>query len=226
MHSNKMEMVLILKLFPVLPINIKGYIVQIHGDDSQRPIIEIGCDSHSSYHRFYVRGNGIGIHRKYHGSIFLIFQQRNSVWRSEVKLIDILLVEDNPDHVILAKMVLEKHNVANNVYVAADGAEALDFIYHRGKYSNGNNPPRPGLILLDVKLPKVDGFEVLKQLKSDQRYCSIPIVMLTTSSRDEEVAKGYAEGANSYVTKPVKFTEFAEKVKNIGLYWGLITSLP
>ena len=143
-----------------------------------------------------------------------------------MNLIDILLVEDNPDHVILTKMVFEKYNVANKVYVATDGAEAIDFIYHRGKYDNGNNSPRPGLILLDVKLPKVDGFEVLKQLKSDPAYSSIPVVMLTTSSRDEEIARGYAEGANSYVTKPVKFNEFAEKVKNIGLYWGLITSLP
>ena len=141
-------------------------------------------------------------------------------------MIDILLVEDNPDHVILTKMVFEKYNVANKVYVATDGADAIDFIYHRGKYNNGSNSPRPGLILLDVKLPKMDGFEVLKQLKSDPVYSSIPVVMLTTSSRDEEIARGYAEGANSYVTKPVKFNEFAEKVKNIGLYWGLITSLP
>jgi len=143
-----------------------------------------------------------------------------------MNLIDILLVEDNPDHVILTKMVFEKYNVANKVYVATDGAEAIDFIYHRGKYDNGNNSPRPGLILLDVKLPKMDGFEVLKQLKGDPEYSSIPVVMLTTSSRDEEIVRGYAEGANSYVTKPVKFSEFAEKVKSIGLYWGLITSLP
>ncbi len=143
-----------------------------------------------------------------------------------MNLIDILLVEDNPDHVILTKMVFDKHNIANKVYVATDGAEAIDFIYHRGKYDNGRNSPRPGLILLDVKLPKMDGFEVLKQLKSDPAYSSIPVVMLTTSSQDEEIARGYAEGANSYVTKPVKFNEFAEKVKSIGLYWGLITSLP
>lgn len=141
-------------------------------------------------------------------------------------MIDILLVEDNPDHVILTKMVFEKYNVANKVYVATDGADAIDFIYHQGKYDNGNNSPRPGLILLDVKLPKIGGFEVLKRLKSDPAYSSIPVVMLTTSSRDEEIARGYAEGANSYVTKPVKFSEFAEKIKNIGLYWGLITSLP
>lgn len=143
-----------------------------------------------------------------------------------MRMIDILLVEDNPDHVILTKRVLEEYNVANKVYIVGDGAEALDFIYHRGKYNNGSDAPRPGLILLDVKLPKVDGFEVLKQLKSDPEHRSIPIVMLTTSARDEEVARGYAEGANSYVTKPVIFNEFAEKVKNIGLYWGLVSSNP
>jgi len=143
-----------------------------------------------------------------------------------VELIDILLVEDNPDHVILTKRVLEDYKVANKVYVVGDGAEALDFIYHRGKYSDGRNAPRPGLILLDIKLPKVDGFEVLKRLKTDPEHKSIPVVVLTTSSRDEEVARGYAEGANSYVTKPVKFDEFANKVKNVGLYWGLISSLP
>ena len=143
-----------------------------------------------------------------------------------MKLIDILLVEDNPDHALLTRRVLEDYKVANEVHLVGDGAEALDYIYHRGKYSNGRDAPRPGLILLDVKLPKVDGFEVLRQLKGDPEHSPIPVVMLTTSSRDEEVAKGYAEGANSYVTKPVRFDEFADKVKNIGLYWGLISSLP
>ena len=143
-----------------------------------------------------------------------------------MKLINILLVEDNPDHVILTKKALEDHRIANKVYVVVDGAEALDFVHNKGKYGNGSDAPRPGLILLDVKLPKVDGFEVLRQLKSDPVYNSIPIVMLTTSSRDEEVIRGYAEGANSYVTKPVRFGEFADRVKSIGLYWGLINSLP
>ena len=143
-----------------------------------------------------------------------------------MKLIDILLVEDNPDHAMLTKRVLEDYKVANEVHLVENGADALDYMYRRGQYSNGKNAPRPGLILLDVKLPKVDGFEVLKQLKSDPEHSSIPIVMLTTSSHDEEVTRGYADGANSYVTKPVRFDEFAEKVKNIGLYWGLISSLP
>ncbi len=143
-----------------------------------------------------------------------------------MKLIDILLVEDNPDHAMLTRRVLEDYKVANRVHVVENGVDALDYIYRRGKYSDGNGATRPGLILLDVKLPKLDGFEVLKQLKSDPEYSSIPVVMLTTSARDEEVIRGYAEGANSYVTKPVRFDEFAEKVKNIGLYWGLISSVP
>lgn len=136
-------------------------------------------------------------------------------------MIDILLVEDNPDHIILTKKVLEDHNVINKVYVVTDGEEALDFVYRRGKYLNA---PRPGLILLDVKLPRMDGFEVLRQVKNDPELKTIPVVMLTTSSRDEEIARGYAEGANSYVTKPVRFDEFAEKISNIGLYWGLVNS--
>ena len=140
-------------------------------------------------------------------------------------MVDILLVEDNPDHAILTQKVLEDNRVANKVYVVEDGETALDFIYHRGTY-NSNNAPRPGLILLDVKLPKLDGFGVLRQLKGDPEHKSIPVVMLTTSSRDEEIAKGYAEGANSYVAKPVMFDEFTEKIRGIGLYWGLISSIP
>ena len=137
---------------------------------------------------------------------------------------DILLVEDNPDHAVLIKRVLEDYNVSQRVYIVEDGEEALDFIYHKGEYSSIHDIPRPGLVLLDLKLPKMDGFKVLRQLKSDPDYRSIPVVILTTSSRDEEIAKGYAEGANSYVTKPVNFDEFTDKVRSIGLYWSLVSS--
>jgi len=140
-----------------------------------------------------------------------------------MQLIDILLVEDNPDHAMLTKKILEDNKVVNKIYLVEDGEEALDFVYRMGKYNNGN-AHRPGLILLDVKLPKIDGFTVLKQLKNDPEYKNIPIVMLTTSSRDEEIVKGYADGANSYVTKPIKFDEFTETIKCIGIYWGLICS--
>jgi len=140
-------------------------------------------------------------------------------------LVDILLVEDNPDHAILTRRVLEENMVINKVYIVEDGEEALDFMYRRGKYTDRKDLPNPGLILLDVKLPKLNGFEVLKTLKSDPEFRKIPVVMLTTSSRDEEVARGYAEGANSYVSKPVRFDEFTEKVKGIGIYWGMVNSM-
>jgi len=140
-------------------------------------------------------------------------------------LVDILLVEDNPDHAILTRRVLEENMVINKVYIVEDGEEALDFMYRRGKYVDRKDLPNPGLILLDVKLPKLNGFEVLKTLKSDPEFRKIPVVMLTTSSRDEEVARGYAEGANSYVSKPVRFDEFTEKVKGIGIYWGMVNSM-
>ena len=137
--------------------------------------------------------------------------------------IKILLVEDNPDHVILTKAALAEHSLMNEIYVAKDGQEALDFMYNRGKYSDA---PKPGLILLDLKLPKVDGFEVLRQLKNDPQLKSIPIIILTTSAEGEEIVRGYAEGANSYITKPVKFDEFSKKIKNIHLYWVLTNTLP
>ena len=140
--------------------------------------------------------------------------------------IKILLVEDNPDHVMLIKNVLEENNLRNEIYVVTDGQEALDYMYHRGKYADESKVPRPGLILLDLKLPKVDGFEVLSQLKSDPELKSIPIIILTTSSQDEEIVRGYALGANSYVAKPVKFSEFADKIKNLQLYWVLVNTLP
>lgn len=139
------------------------------------------------------------------------------------KPLNILLVEDNPDHVILTKTALEENGVINDIWVVNDGQEALDFMYNRGKYSNA---PKPGLILLDIKLPKIDGQEVLKKLKSDQQFKSIPTIMLTTSAEDEEIARAYENGANSYITKPVKFDEFVKKVKNLRLYWILTSSLP
>jgi len=143
-----------------------------------------------------------------------------------VKAIKILLVEDNPDHIELTLRALKGNRVVNGIYVVKDGQQALDYMYRRGEYSDKSKAPRPGLILLDVKLPKMDGFEVLRQLKKDPDLKSIPIIMLTTSSREEEVAKGYTEGANSYVTKPVNFSEFVQKIKDIQLYWAITNTLP
>lgn len=114
----------------------------------------------------------------------------------------------------------------NKVFWVKDGAEALDFLFHRGPYKDVAKAPRPGLILLDIKLPKVDGHEVLGQIKSDDSLRSIPTVMLTTSSQEDEVSQCYAKGANSYVSKPVRFGDFVEKVKAVKLYWTLTSTLP
>ena len=140
--------------------------------------------------------------------------------------INILLAEDNEDHIELTKRALRENGLANDMFIVKDGQEALDFLYRKGEYSDKTKSPRPGLILLDVKMPKVDGFEVLRKIKSDPDLKLIPVIMLTTSSREEEIVKGYENGANSYVTKPVDFREFVDRIKNIRLYWVLVNSLP
>ena len=140
--------------------------------------------------------------------------------------INILLVEDNEDHIELTKRALRENGLANDMFTVKDGQEALDFLYRKGEYSDKTKSPRPGLILLDVKMPKVDGFEVLRKIKSDPDLKLIPVIMLTTSSREEEIVKGYENGANSYVTKPVDFRDFVDRIKNIRLYWVLVNSLP
>lgn len=143
-----------------------------------------------------------------------------------MRRITILLVEDNPDHVLIIKQGLKMNHVANDVAVAEDGQEALDYLYHQGKYADPQTAPRPGLILLDLKLPKVDGFEVLQRIKRDPALKAIPVVMLTSSEQEVDVAKSYFEGANSYVTKPIQFTEFIEKIREMKLYWVLVNHLP
>ena len=141
------------------------------------------------------------------------------------KPVDILLVEDDPDHAELTVRALKENNVLNEVHVVRDGQEALDYLYHQGKYTDEKKFPRPGLILLDIRLPKVDGLEVLKQLKAVPQFKSIPVIMLTTSDRDEEIAESYGTGANSYVVKPVEFEEFTKKVRELKLYWTITNSL-
>ena len=142
------------------------------------------------------------------------------------KPVNILLVEDNEDHAELTVSALKNNNVLNEIHIVRDGEEALDFVYHRGKYTDVEKFPLPGLILLDISLPKLSGLEVLETLKVDPNLRHIPIIVLTTSSREEEIAKSYANGANSYVTKPVDFDEFVRKIKDIKLYWTLTNSLP
>ena len=137
--------------------------------------------------------------------------------------IDILLVEDNPDHVELILKALRDNNVLNEVYVVTNGEKALDFLYQRGEYADA---PRPGLILLDIKLPRMEGIEVLRRIKADPKLKSIPVVMLTTSASEAEMMDSYSCGANSYVVKPVDFEQFVKVIKELKLYWMVINSLP
>jgi FOG: CheY-like receiver len=131
----------------------------------------------------------------------------------------ILLVEDNPDHAELVKRNLEDFQVANHIYHVEDGEAALDYVYRRGTYSDHKKFPRPDLILLDLRLPRIDGLEVLKQIKRDLTLQAIPVVVLTTSDAEKDLAQAYEYHANSYVTKPVNFENFSRLLRDLGYYW-------
>ena len=137
----------------------------------------------------------------------------------------ILLAEDNPNDVELTLEALAQHNLANQVVVVEDGAEALDYLYCRGKYqdrSSGN----PAVVLLDIKMPKVDGLEVLRTIKSDPALKALPVVLLTSSREDRDLIDGYELGVNAYVVKPVNFPEFIDAVKKLGVFWAIINERP
>jgi two-component system response regulator len=135
---------------------------------------------------------------------------------------DILLVEDNPNDIKLTLHAFKTANLANSVHVARDGVEALEFIFGAALNTDEAIPEKPKLILLDLKLPKLDGHEVLKRLKDDQRTCGIPVVMLTSSSEEKDVMQTYQVGANSYIIKPVDFEQFTEAIRDIRKYWLVI----
>lgn len=141
-------------------------------------------------------------------------------------VVEVLLVEDNPHDVELTLRALRKHNLANRVMRVADGAEALDFIFARGAFAHRKVENGPKLIILDLKLPKVDGLEVLQQLKSDARTKIIPVVVLTSSQEEQDLLKSYHLGANSYIIKPVDFEKFVAAVRDLGLYWLLLNQPP
>ncbi len=140
--------------------------------------------------------------------------------------VEILLVEDNPSDAELTLRALKKNNLANKVFHVADGEEALNFIYCRGLYSERMIDDIPRVILLDLKLPKVDGLEVLKILKSDPLTREIPIVVLTSSTEERDIVETYRLGANSYIVKPVNFDRFSAAVKELGFYWLLLNQPP
>jgi two-component system response regulator len=131
----------------------------------------------------------------------------------------ILLVEDNPNDEALTLRALKKHNISNPVVVVRDGAEALDWLFARGVHAGRDASVQPQLVLLDLNLPKVSGFEVLRAIRDDPRTKRLPVVLLTSSGEERDVAAGYDHGANSYVRKPVEFVEFAEAIRQLGLYW-------
>lgn len=139
--------------------------------------------------------------------------------------VEILLVEDNPTDAELATRALRKNNLANNLVWVKDGAEALDFLFARGEYA-GRSGCTPRVVLLDLRLPKVDGLEVLRTVKSDTRTREIPVVVLTSSKEDRDIAESYQLGANSYISKPVEFDAFAKTVSELGMYWLLVNNPP
>ncbi len=140
--------------------------------------------------------------------------------------IEILLIEDNPHEAELTIRALKRQNLVNKLVHIDDGAEALDFIFSKGKYKANGKVQKPKLILLDLKLPKVDGLEILRQIKADDRTRQIPVVVLTSSKEEKDIVETYKLGVNSYITKPVNFESFSKAIVEVGLYWMLLNESP
>lgn len=138
----------------------------------------------------------------------------------------ILLVEDNPDDEALTVRALNKNKIANNLTVVRDGVEALDFLFCTGPYADRNSHETPEVILLDLKLPKVDGLEVLRRIRADERTRLLPVVILTSSKEEQDLIKSYSLGANSYIRKPVDFGQFVEAIHQLGMYWLVLNEPP
>lgn len=142
------------------------------------------------------------------------------------KLVEILLVEDNPADVRLTLHALERNKLANEIHVVRDGAEALDFLFGTGTYADRDGQRNPRVVLLDLKLPLVDGMEVLRRIKEEPRTKTIPVVVLTSSREERDIVESYKLGVNSYIVKPVDFEQFTESVRQLGLYWALLNQPP
>jgi CheY-like chemotaxis protein len=137
------------------------------------------------------------------------------------KIIDILLAEDNPDDIEITKRAFKEAKLVNHLFITRDGQEAVDFLFHNNEYQDELKAPRPGLILLDINMPKMNGIEVLKKIKENNSLSKIPVIMLTVSRREEDIIKSYNFGCNSFLQKPIDFDNFVLLVKEIGLYWGI-----
>ncbi|MBN1313417.1 MAG: response regulator [Anaerolineae bacterium] len=138
----------------------------------------------------------------------------------------IFLVEDNPDDELLIRRALEKHHILNQIVVAHDGVEALDYLFGEGAHEGRDVSVMPQVILLDLKLPRLDGMEVLRRLRADERTRLLPVVILTSSDEERDIVESYELGANSYIRKPVDFAQFADAVQQLSLYWLLLNQLP
>ena len=134
----------------------------------------------------------------------------------------VLMAEDNQHDIVATKRAWKQNNIANSLYIVRDGEECLDYLHQRGKYSEPGSAPRPGILLLDIKMPKMDGLAVLKQIREDQKLHRLPVVILTTSRAEEDRLKSYDLGANAYIVKPVGFQNLAEAVRTINLFWELV----
>lgn len=143
-----------------------------------------------------------------------------------IKNTKILLVEDNPDDEALTIRALKHHNIANDVVVTRDGVEALDYLFCRGKYAGNTDNDLPQVVLLDLKLPKIDGLEVLKEMRANERTSALPVVVLTSSNEEKDIVDSYNLGANSYVRKPVDFVQFISAVEQLGMYWLVLNQSP
>ena len=140
--------------------------------------------------------------------------------------VDILMVEDNPDDEQLTLRALAKHHLTNKIHVVRDGQEALDYIFCKGRYADRKISDHPNVILLDIKLPLIDGIEVLRRIKADERTRTIPVVMLTSSHEERDLIETYRLGVNSYIVKPVDFDQFTESARALGMYWLLLNRPP